>query len=68
MWWRMAGNNAWRDTDEAGRHHAFEEIARKLPRPPGLLAYDAVKPVGWVQVTPRDDIPRFNDGRVAKPA
>ncbi len=36
--------------------------------PPGLIGYLADEPVGWVQVTPRLDIPRWNTPRtVSRP-
>ncbi|MEO0939596.1 MAG: GNAT family N-acetyltransferase [Pseudomonadota bacterium] len=66
MWWRIAGN-AWRDTNKASRKADMHRIAHS-DRPAGLIAYDGDKPVGWVQITPRLDVPRFNNGRVAKPA
>lgn len=65
MWWRIAGN-AWRETTKASRKAAFHDIAQADP-PPGLLAYDGAAPVGWVQVTPRDAVPRFNATRTGKP-
>lgn len=36
--------------------------------PPGLLAYDAQGPAGWVQITPRDAVPRFQTAPTARPA
>lgn len=65
MWWRIAGN-AWRDTTKASRKADFHEIAQ-ADLPPGLLAYDGETPVGWVQVTPRSAVPRFNATRTGKP-
>lgn len=36
--------------------------------PPGLIAFDAGLPVGWVQVTPRSHVPRWNTSRtVSRP-
>jgi len=34
-------------------------------RAPGLLAYEGETCVGWVQVTPRAEVPRFNAARAA---
>ncbi|NNL35179.1 MAG: GNAT family N-acetyltransferase, partial [Silicimonas sp.] len=31
-------------------------------------ALDGETPVGWVQVTPRADVPRFNKARMSKPS
>ncbi len=36
--------------------------------PPGLLAYREGAAIGWVQVTPRAEVPRFNRARSAKPS
>ena len=65
MWWRIAGN-AWRDTTKASRKADFHQIAQS-DLPPGLLAYDDDTPVGWVQITPRSTVPRFNAARTGKP-
>ena len=65
MWWRIAGN-AWRDTTKASRRADLKALAG-APVAPGLLAYDGDRPVGWVQVTPRSAVPRFNAGRTGKP-
>ena len=65
MWWRIAGN-AWRETTKASRKADFHGIAQS-GLAPGLLAYDGDTPVGWVQVTPRSAVPRFNAARTAKP-
>ncbi|MCY0094650.1 GNAT family N-acetyltransferase [Hoeflea ulvae] len=36
--------------------------------PPGLIAFDSGVPVGWVQVTPRAHVPRWNTARtVSRP-
>jgi GNAT superfamily N-acetyltransferase len=36
--------------------------------PPGLLAFDDERPVGWMQVGPRADVPEWNNaGRVSAP-
>ncbi|MGH8913950.1 MAG: GNAT family N-acetyltransferase [Acidimicrobiia bacterium] len=36
-------------------------------RPPGLLGYVGDKPVGWVQVGPRDEFPTLARSRLLKP-
>jgi GNAT superfamily N-acetyltransferase len=38
---------------------AFRAIVRRGP-PPGLLAFDGDRAVGWCQVTPRDDVPALD--------
>ncbi len=47
-----------------GARRLFEERVRTGP-PPGVLAYDADMPVGWLQVGPRADIPEWNNPRRA---
>ena len=42
--------------------------ATKDALPPGLIALDGEEPVGWVQVTPRAHVPRWNTERtVSRP-
>lgn len=65
MWWRMAAPE-WRAADADARRAGFLARVEAGP-PPGLLAYRGGDPVGWVQVTPRADVPRFNRARTAKP-
>lgn len=44
------------------------EQATQEALPPGLIALDAGAPVGWVQVTPRAHVPRWNTPRtVSRP-
>jgi hypothetical protein len=38
------------------------------PLPPGLIGFEDGEPVGWVQVTPRAHVPRWNTNRtVSRP-
>lgn len=56
-----------RDNDRArNKDHIF---ARIMAGPaPGLLAYAAGRPVGWMQIGPRVDVPEWNNaGRVSAP-
>ena len=56
-----------RDNDRArNKDHIF---ARIMAGPvPGLLAYAAGRPVGWMQIGPRADVPEWNNaGRVSAP-
>lgn len=48
------------------RRSAFAARVADGP-PPGLLAYHGDATMGWVQVTPRDELARFNRSRVARP-
>ena len=63
MWWRVAGN-AWRDTTKTSRKEAFRAAVERAP--PGLVGYDGGRPVSWVHITPRADVPRSNNGRMSK--
>jgi GNAT superfamily N-acetyltransferase len=66
MWWRLDVPE-WRAADPGARRAAFRARVAAGP-PPGLLAYRGGAAVGWVQATPRADVPRFNRARTAKPA
>jgi GNAT superfamily N-acetyltransferase len=65
MYWRI-GSKGWKSGSAEARRAAFRERVETGP-PPGLLAYRGVETVGWVQITPRADIPRFNNARTARP-
>lgn len=65
MWWRLPAPEIVARNRDALRR-AFRARVEDGP-PPGLVAFDGEAPVGWVQVTPRMDVPRFNRGRVSKP-
>lgn len=65
MWWRVPAPEIGARNRDALRS-AFRQRVADGP-PPGLMALDGEAPVGWVQVTPRRDVPRFNRGRVSKP-
>jgi GNAT superfamily N-acetyltransferase len=54
MYWRIGSAYRRRPSDENRR--AFRAVVRRGP-PPGLLAFDGDTPVGWCQLTPRDDLP-----------
>lgn len=44
------------------------KAATAAPLPPGLIAFDNQQPIGWVQVTPRAHVPRWNTSRtVSRP-
>lgn len=44
------------------------KAATAAPLPPGLIAIDNKQPIGWVQVTPRAHVPRWNTSRtVSRP-
>jgi GNAT superfamily N-acetyltransferase len=54
MYWRIgsAYHKRARDKNKAD----FRKIVKHGP-PPGLLAFEGNVPVGWCQLTPRDDLP-----------
>jgi|SRR5262245_11011418 len=54
MYWRIGA--AYRHRPAAKNKAAFKAIVANGP-PPGLLAFDGELPVGWCQLTPRDDLP-----------
>jgi len=53
MYWRVGSGYYKRPREE--NRAAFRTIVKKGP-PPGLLAFDGETPVGWCQLTPRDDL------------
>ncbi len=65
MHWRLTAK-AWKAGDAGSRCAAFRDRVDAGP-PPGLLAYLDGGVVGWVQVTPRAEVPRFNAARTARP-
>ena len=65
MYWRRRGNvfgDDWGD----GNKRALGEIVGE-GREPGLLAYLAGVPVGWVSVGPRDEFPRIHHSPTVRP-
>lgn len=60
MWWRD------RSHDREKNKSAMSQIVRKGP-PPGLLAYDGDRPVGWVSVAPRGGHGQLLRSRTLKP-
>ena len=60
MYWRIGGayNQRPREKNKA----AFKAIVKKGP-PPGLLAFEGDKVIGWAQLTPRAALPHLDRGR-----
>jgi GNAT superfamily N-acetyltransferase len=54
MYWRVGA--AYRKRPAGQNKAAFREIVKRGP-PPGLIAFDGDKAVGWCQLTPRDARP-----------
>ena len=60
MYWRIGGAYSRRPREK--NKAAFKAIVKKGP-PPGLLAFEGDKAVGWVQLTPRTVLPHLDRGR-----
>jgi GNAT superfamily N-acetyltransferase len=54
MYWRIGA--AYRRQSPDKNRAAFRKVVKRGP-PPGLIAFDGDKPVGWCQLTPRNDLP-----------
>src|SRR5262245_29023808 len=54
MYWRIG--RTYRANPGSANKADFHDIVERGP-PPGLLAFAGDLPVGWCQVTPRDDLP-----------
>lgn len=50
---------AYRKQPAAKNKAAFREVVKSGP-PPGLLAFDGDRAVGWCQLTPRDELPALD--------
>jgi GNAT superfamily N-acetyltransferase len=62
MYWRIGREYAKRPRNE--NRVAFRRIVKRGP-PPGLIAFDGDRAVGWCQLTPRTDLPTLDERRVA---
>jgi len=60
MYWRIG--SLYRQRPRERNKAAFRRIVKRGP-PPGLLAFDGDKAVGWCQLTPRDDLLWLDRGR-----
>ncbi|MBK8456771.1 MAG: GNAT family N-acetyltransferase [Phyllobacteriaceae bacterium] len=58
------GHKVWQDAKADERKAVMLERIVRGP-PPGLIAYRAGKPVGWLQIGPRADIPEWNNAKRA---
>jgi GNAT superfamily N-acetyltransferase len=57
MYWRIGPEYHKRPREK--NKSAFHRIVKQGP-PPGLLAFDGERPVGWCQLTPRQDLSWLN--------
>jgi ribosomal protein S18 acetylase RimI-like enzyme len=60
MYWRIGPQYRKRPREKNKR--AFQQIVNQGP-PPGLLAFDGERPVGWCQLTSRQDLSWLNHKR-----
>jgi predicted GNAT family acetyltransferase len=65
MWPRVRSVD-FRAMQKGQRRDAFQAIVAKGP-PPGLLAYDGTLAVGWVAISPRRAVHRFNITKTSAP-
>ncbi|HTS79117.1 MAG TPA: GNAT family N-acetyltransferase, partial [Myxococcaceae bacterium] len=65
MYWRIGG--AYRDRGNEKNRAAFRSVVRNGP-PPGLLALEGDRAVGWCQVTPRTALPYLDRSMRPGPA
>ena len=65
MWWRREPAEWGRGKGE-GNRKALREVVRGGD-PPGLIAYVAGVPAGWIAVAPREAYPRLQRSRSFKP-
>ncbi|MGE3362023.1 MAG: GNAT family N-acetyltransferase, partial [Rhizobiaceae bacterium] len=63
MYFRQSGAE-WKSRTNAGNKSRFRDRVSAEP-PPGLLAIDDGKPVGWMQIGPRPDVPKWSSQRRA---
>jgi predicted GNAT family acetyltransferase len=67
MYWRISGPRAaWQARTGAPNRGDFQEVVEAGP-PPGLIAFDGERPVGWVSIGPRRLYPRFNAAKTSAP-
>jgi GNAT superfamily N-acetyltransferase len=63
MYWRLGP--AYHERPRAENKAAFRALVRRGP-PPGLLAFDGDRAVGWCQLTPRAALPWLDRVRLVK--
>jgi GNAT superfamily N-acetyltransferase len=63
MYWRIGGAYAQRPREK--NKAALKRIVKKGP-PPGLLAFEGDKVVGWTQLTPRAVLPHLDRARFTR--
>ncbi|MGH6934053.1 MAG: GNAT family N-acetyltransferase [Dongiaceae bacterium] len=65
MFWRVT-RAEFEKLGKTGRKAAFRKLVR-AGKPPGILAYDGGKPVGWCAIAPRAATPTLDRSPICKP-
>jgi len=63
MYWRIGSAYSKRPREK--NKASFKRVVKRGP-PPGLLAFDGERAVGWCQVTPRASLPRLETARFTR--
>lgn len=67
MYWRIPGaRRNWQEACGGTNRDSFRDIVT-AGTPPGLIAFDGGRPVGWAALGPRRLYPRFNAARTSAP-
>lgn len=64
MYWRRPDGGYGDDRDNRDR---YRDIVAATPRPTGLIGYIDDRPLGWVQVGPREEFPSLYRSRNLRP-
>lgn len=64
LWPRVSGVE-FKAMDREARKKSFRSIVKRGP-PPGLIAYDGVRAVGWCAVGPRPSLARFESAKASR--
>lgn len=65
MYWRLPRSTFEREKGD-GNRRAFQKLVA-TGEPPGLLAYDGGRPVGWCAIAPRTEYPKMARSRILQP-
>jgi len=65
MYWRLPRSTFEREKGD-GNRRTFKKLVA-TGEPPGLLAYDAGRPVGWCAIAPRTEYPKMARSRILQP-
>ena len=63
--WRQSAKDYRANRGDANRNLMRQRV--ETARPPGLLAYEAEAPVGWISLAPRQEFPRMAASRILAP-